>query len=152
MEPADYTEYSRKIGQESFQTLDKVFKSIEYRRMDQETKEKVIKDVFDYARENAKADYAEKKRLPINIGSVVEKVDTAKNSGILVGLYFVATQKIYDTHNDIDPKTGETIAKEVGNLKTRKTKVVEYVDILGLSLEQKDALMKLNSYKEYLRN
>lgn len=81
--------------------------------MDQEAKEKIIVDVFKYTRENAKADYAEKKRIYISIDSVVGKVDEAKKAGINVGLYFAA-QKISETKNDIDPKRGESIKKRGG--------------------------------------
>lgn len=147
MSPSDYTEFKRKTGQEAYTALDKVFKSAEYRQMSQSTKEKVIVDVFTYARENAKADYSEKKNLPINISSVVDKVDSARSTGIDVGTYFVAMQSISETFGDVDPKTGETVRKDTSGLTTRKTKVLDYLGKLNLTQAQKDEIMRANGYK-----
>ena len=147
LSPKEYTEYKRKVGTQSHAILDDVFKTPEYRNLDQESKEAVIKKVYSYVKEDAKADYAEKKNIEYEAESVLEKVDTAKDAGIDRGTYFVTADQIQRIESDKNPVTGEGVRKDAYGLETRKTKVINYLKGLDITPEEKYAIY-LMYYKE----
>jgi hypothetical protein len=147
LSPSDYTEYKRKSGQEAYKALDMVIKSYEYKQMTQTSKEKVIADVFDYARDSAKADYAEKKKIQLTPVTLLGKVDRASEAGIDVGRFLVAMQSISEMKSDVDKATGKGTTKDSDTLLTRKTKVINYLKSMRLSDSQIKVVLEANGYK-----
>jgi len=53
-------------------------------------------------------------------------------------------QIISETKGDVDSKTGKLTTKDRNGLTTRKTKVINYLDGIGLTKDQKDVIISAN--------
>jgi len=90
----DYTEMQESAGQLKYNALDSLFKSSAYQKMDDETRVTAIEDIYKYANNAAKADWAEKNEIEVKVDSLVGKIDSIVDTGVDVGTAFAIREQL----------------------------------------------------------
>ena len=78
----EYNKYKKDYGQISYNLLDKLVTSSEYKKLTNEQKQKAIESVYSYAKEKNKNDYADKNKLKVEPSTIYNTMeDLKKNNG-----------------------------------------------------------------------
>jgi hypothetical protein len=104
MTEKESTAYQKTRGQESYKGLNKLFSSVDYRRMNNEEKAKAIQDVYTAAGQKAKYEYFDNKGLPVTLALSTEyqaKYDNIKNF-VSDKQFYAAVQSIKGKSKDIE--------------------------------------------------
>lgn len=128
MSAAEYTEYRVVYGQTSYENLEKLFSSSEYKKMTDIEKEIAIKRIYDDAKQRAKLDfltnrYGEEEGIKRLLGEKdINKVTRAKE---IVGIDYNAYLKGYYAQTGVEgekDKNGKTIN---GSVKKNKIEAIK---------------------------
>lgn len=79
--PEEYAEYKRQYGKNSYNLLNGLTSSKEYKSMNNEQKTEAISKVYEYANEKNKVDYANKKKVDIETSSLYNTVTSIEKEG-----------------------------------------------------------------------
>ena len=134
LDSREYRDYKAEVGSISYSGLDSAFTSDLFPTLSTEGQAKVVKNIYDYAKDKAKADYANSKELELKENSDLSKVAEAERMGLSVGEYFIIKYGLSQCEGQKNAK-GNTIS---GTLKKAKQ---DYLRSLGLSREQQDIFL-----------
>ena len=150
MSTEEYNEAKRNFGQTSKALLDDLFKSKTYNTLTAEGKAKAIDDVYAYAKEKIKVEYAEDNNHAVKPTNLYNTVTSLEENNADVSAYFEFKGKI----DDLDREKGEESVKNkekmsyLKEMKTdAKTKRIIYEDTLGTNDEVYQNLSKLTGNK-----
>ena len=104
MTEKESTAYQKTKGKESYNGLNKLFASIEYRKMNSEEKVKAIQDVYSGANEKAKYEYFDSKGLPVTLALNKDYQEKYKNIKAYVSdkQFYSAVQKVKGKSTNIE--------------------------------------------------
>ncbi|MBO4992324.1 MAG: hypothetical protein J6E42_09250, partial [Firmicutes bacterium] len=129
----DYTELQESAGQLKYAALNSLFNSNVYKSSDDEEKMKLISDVYKYADNAAKSDWANKNNLDVSVDSIVDKIDSIVDTGVDVGSAFAIRAQL----------------SAIGGEDTKEQRISLLNSYSNLSGEQKHALLNsVYPYKE----
>ena len=77
----EYSEYKKEYGKNSYNLLDGLISSKEYKNMNNEQKTNVIKKIYEYANEKNKIDYAKKKNIEVETSSLYQTIEDIEKQG-----------------------------------------------------------------------
>ena len=77
---AEYAEYTKKYGQTSHELIDNLIKSSDYKNLTQEQKENAISDVYNYAKEKVKLEYAKKVNETVKTTALYNTMEEIKTT------------------------------------------------------------------------
>lgn len=147
MSASEYTEYRVVYGQTSYENLEKLFNSSEYKKMSDNEKETAIKHIYDDAKQRAKLDfltnrYGEKEGMERLLGEKdMKKVTQAKE---VVGINYNEYLTGYYAQTGVEgekDRNGETIN---GSVKKNKIEAIKEA-LPKLSNKQAEDLYKIYS-------
>ena len=134
MTTEEYNKAKKDFGQTSKGLLDDLFKSSTYNSLTPEGKAKAIEDVYSYAKEKLKVDYADAKNQEIKTSTLYNTVESLIDSKADVSAYFEFKGKM----DDLDREKGDEEVKKQEKLEylhemktTDNTKRIIYQDTLG---------------------
>ena len=146
----EYNQAKQDFGQTSKKLLDDLFKSNTYNTLTSEGKAKAIDDIYAYAKEKLKVDYAEKKNEEIKTSTLYNTVTELQEQKADVSAYFEFKGKI----DDLDREKGDEEVKKqekieyLQDMKTSsKTKRIIYEDTLGTTDKTYKYLSQLTGNK-----
>lgn len=170
---SDYTQFKKTYGTESFKYLNKLFETKTYKNASNEEKVKMIKNVYEYAKDTAKKEYLEKHGVEYT-NSSKDNVDVYKENSIIEAIkedvsidtinYKTQNPTRYNTMTKFQIKYDdfETYQDKVNEIKDtykgtdnstiRKQKVFQYINGLNYNKNQKIILFKMlggYSIKDY---
>lgn len=129
----DYTELQESAGQLKYAALNSLFNSNVYKSSDDEEKMKLISDVYKYADNAAKSDWANKNNLDVSVDSIVDKIDSIVDTGVDVGSAFAIRAQL----------------SAIGGEDTKEQRISLLNSYSNLSAQQKHALLNsVYPYKE----
>jgi hypothetical protein len=104
MTEKESTVYQKTRGQESFNGLNKLFASAEYRRMNDDEKVKAIQNVYSAAGQKAKYEYFDNKGLPVTLALSTEYQEKYEPVKHLISdkQFYAAVQSIKGVSKDIE--------------------------------------------------
>lgn len=146
----EYNQAKQDFGQTSKKLLDDLFKSNTYNTLTSEGKAKAIDDIYAYAKEKLKVDYAEKKNEEIKTSTLYNTVTKLQEQKADVSAYFEFKGKI----DDLDREKGDEEVKKqekieyLQDMKTSsKTKRIIYEETLGTTDKTYKYLSQLTGNK-----
>lgn len=77
----EYASYKKEYGKTSYNLLNKLTNSSEYRNMTDEQKTKAISEIYSYANEKNKVDYADKNKLDVKTSTTYRAIEKIKKAG-----------------------------------------------------------------------
>lgn len=77
----EYAEYKKQYGKNSYELLNGLTSSTEYKNMNNEQKTEAISKIYEYANEKNKVDYANKKKVDIETSSLYNTVASIEEEG-----------------------------------------------------------------------
>lgn len=81
MTDEEYAKYKKDYGQTSYKLLDSLVKSKEYNKLSDEQKQKAIENVYSYAKEKNKVDYATKNKQDVETSTLYNTLEDLKKNG-----------------------------------------------------------------------
>lgn len=85
----EYSKYKENFGKTSYKMLDNLVKSKEYKKLTDEQKQKSIENIYSYAKECNKVDYAKNNKLEMKQSTMYKTAEAVKKDGGVVNDYFV---------------------------------------------------------------
>lgn len=85
----EYSKYKENFGKTSYKMLDNLVKSKEYKKLTDEQKQKSIENIYSYAKECNKVDYAKNNKLEMKQSTTYKTAEAVKKDGGVVNDYFV---------------------------------------------------------------
>lgn len=79
--PEEYAEYKKQYGKNSYNLLNELTNSKEYKNMNNEQKAEAISKIYEYANEKNKVEYANKKKINIETSSLYNAVTSIEEEG-----------------------------------------------------------------------
>ena len=132
----EYTQYAQAKGQKSYQLLTQLTSSSAYKALTDEQKVDAITKAYEYADALAK-----EKVSSYKLTDSEEKIREAEKAGISTAIYFAYRASVSGLKADKDEE-GKPISG------TKRAKVVEVINSLNLTPEQKDFLYLEDGYSE----
>lgn len=77
----EYANYKKEYGKTSYNLLNKLTNSSEYKNMTDEQKTKAISEIYSYANEKNKVDYANKNKLDVKTSTTYKAIEEIKKAG-----------------------------------------------------------------------
>ena len=77
----EYANYKKEYGKTSYNLLNKLTNSSEYKNMTDEQKTKAISEIYSYANEKNKVDYANKNKLDVKTSTTYKAIEKIKKAG-----------------------------------------------------------------------
>lgn len=88
MTSEEFAQYKKSYGKVSYELLNSLVNSNNYKKMTNEQKKKAIKEIYSYANENNKINYAKSKDLKVDESTIYKTVKAVKKSGGEIKDYF----------------------------------------------------------------
>ena len=108
--PEELTRYQKTMGQTAFNTLRDLFRTDGYKKLSSDEQAKVVKDIYDYARDKARDEFISgRQEIKDEPNAAVQKVEGAKKIGIRVEDYFMQKNLLRD--GDDSKQTAERLDK-----------------------------------------
>lgn len=108
--PEELTRYQKTMGQTAFNTLNDLFRTEAYKKLSSDEQAKVVKDIYDYARDKARDEFISgRQEIKDEPNAAVQKVEGAKKIGIRVEDYFMQKNLLRD--GDDSKQTAERLDK-----------------------------------------
>lgn len=85
----EYSKYKENFGKTSYKMLNNLVKSKEYKKLTDEQKQKSIENIYSYAKECNKVDYAKNNKLEMKQSTMYKTAEAVKKDGGVVNDYFV---------------------------------------------------------------
>lgn len=137
----EYTGYQQTAGQSAYAMLSDLTASSEYASLTDEQKAEAISIVYSYAKDLAKGDFLESRGVGYSPSSERKRINEAQNNGLSVAQYLLYDLNTKDFAADKD-KNGNTISG------SKKEKIINYINGMNLTAEQKDWLYLSEGYAE----
>lgn len=143
----EYAKYRKNYGQTSYKLLDSFVNSKEYNKLTDEQKQQAIENIYDYAKEVNKVDYAKKNNKTLKTSTLYNTLEEIKQAGGEQSSYLSYIAKTKDINGEGESKkkievllnsnytdrTKEIIYK---NTEGKNDKKLMIVDKLGLPINQ----------------
>lgn len=143
----EYAKYKKDYGQTSYKLLDDLITSKDYRNLSDEQKQKAIENIYSYAKEKNKIDYAKNKNESLKTSTLYDTLEELKQKGGDQSAYLRYVAKTKDitgegankrkigvlANSDYSDKTKEIIYK---NTEGSNDKKIIVVDKLGLPINE----------------
>lgn len=143
----EYAKYKKDYGQTSYKLLDDLITSKDYRNLSDEQKQKAIENIYSYAKEKNKIDYAKNKNESLKTSTLYDTLEELKQKGGDQSAYLRYVAKTKDitgegankqkigvlANSDYSDKTKEIIYKNTEGSNDKKFIIV---DKLGMSINQ----------------
>lgn len=143
----EYSEYRKNYGQTSYKLLDDLINSNDYNKLSDEQKQKAIENIYSYAKEVNKVDYAKNKNETVKTSTLYDTLEELKQKGGNQSSYLNYIAKTKDitgedsnkkkigvlAESNYTDKTKEIIYK---NTEGSKDKKIIVVDKLGLPINE----------------
>ena len=126
----EYAKYKKQYGQNSYELLNKLVTSSDYKKLTDKQKQVAIEKVYSYAKEQIKVDYAKNNKLEYKESTLSTTVNALKKSNGNVSNYFEYIANTQDMK-----KNSEKINELYNSNYSNKTKELIYENNL---LEDKD--------------
>lgn len=97
----EYSKYKKQYGEKSYELLDNLIKSSEYKKMKDTQKKTAIEKVYNYVNEQIKVDYAKQNKLDYDESTLSVTIDQIKRNNGNVSNYF----EYLALTNDLDKNT-----------------------------------------------
>jgi hypothetical protein len=148
MTEKESTAYQKTRGQESYKGLNKLFSSVDYRRMNNEEKAKAIQDVYSAAGQKAKYEYFDNKGLPVTLAlstEYQEKYDKVKGF-VSDKQFYTAVESIQGKSKDLEkayaiglrlPKASDKLYSSLG-ISDESVSRAKYLRQVGVTAKQID--------------
>lgn len=147
----EYNKYRNSYGKTSYQLLEKIIKSNDYKNLSNEQKQKAIENVYSYAKESNKMDYAKNNKLECEQSTLYTTMQDLKNNGGSQSEYLNYLSKTTELNKDKDKNQ-----ILVDSNYTDKTKAIIYRNTTGKedelynNLLSKDNInININEYLKY---
>lgn len=88
MTSEEFAQYKKSYGKVSYELLNSLVNSNNYKKMTNEQKKKAIKEIYSYANENNKINYAKSNDLKVDESTIYKTVKAVKKSGGEIKDYF----------------------------------------------------------------
>ena len=148
MTSQEYAKYAQQYGKTSYDLLNSLTKSKQYNKMSDTQKQKAIENVYTYAKEQIKIDYAKQNNLKYEDSTLSETVNAIKKVNGNMSNYFEYTALTQDMKKDSE----KIKALSDYNFDT-KTKSAIYENSIGKDDEKfqklKNNNVTINDYLEY---
>ena len=143
----EYSKYKKNYGQTSYKLLDDLINSNDYNKLSDEQKQKAIENIYSYAKEVNKVDYAKNNNETVKTSTLYDTLEELKQKGGNQSSYLNYIAKTKDiTGEDSSKKKIEVLAnsnytdktKEIiyKNTEGSKDKKIIVVDKLGLPINE----------------
>lgn len=145
----EYNKYRNSYGKTSYQLLEKIIKSNDYKNLSNEQKQKAIENVYSYAKESNKMDYAKNNKLECEQSTLYTTMQDLKNNGGSQSEYLNYLSKTTELNKDKDKNQ-----ILVDSNYTDKTKAIIYRNTTGKEDELYNNLLSkdninINEYLKY---
>lgn len=145
----EYNKYRNSYGKTSYQLLEKIIKSNDYKNLSNEQKQKAIENVYSYAKESNKLDYAKNNKLECEQSTLYTTMQDLKNNGGSQSEYLNYLSKTTELNKDKDKNQ-----ILVDSNYTDKTKAIIYRNTTGKEDELYNNLLSkdninINEYLKY---
>ena len=144
----EYSEYKKNYGQTSYKLLDDLINSNDYNKLSDDQKQKAIENIYSYAKEVNKVDYAKNNNETLKTSTLYDTLEELKQKGGNQSSYLNYVAKTKDitgegankkkigilANSNYSDKTKEIIYKNVEE--GSKDKKIILVDKLGLPINQ----------------
>ena len=147
----EYNKYKTNYGQTSYKLIKNLVSSEEYGKMNDKQKQKAIENVYNYAKENNKLDYAKNNKLECEQSTLYTTMQDLKNNGGSQSEYLNYLSKTTELNKDKDKNQ-----ILVDSNYTDKTKAIIYRNTTGKedelynNLLSKDNInININEYLKY---
>lgn len=145
----EYSDYREKYGKSSYGILKELVSSNEYKNMDNEQRLNAVSNIYKYANEDNKMDYARKNNINIESSSMYNAVETIKKDGGKTEDYFKYIGQVTGMEKDSD-KLNILINSKM----TSKSKSAIYSNTIGSDDENYNLFysktgMDINEYLKY---
>lgn len=145
----EYSDYREKYGKSSYGILKELVSSDEYKNMDNEQRLNAVSNIYKYANEDNKMDYARKNNINIESSSMYNAVETIKKDGGKTEDYFKYIGQVTGMEKDSD-KLNILINSKM----TSKSKSAIYSNTIGSDDENYNLFysktgMDINEYLKY---
>ena len=145
----EYSDYREKYGKSSYSILKELVNSDEYKNMDNEQRLNAVSNIYKYANEDNKMDYARKNNINIESSSMYNAVETMKKDGGKTEDYFKYIGQVTGMEKDSD-KLNILINSKM----TPKSKSAIYSNTIGSDDENYNLFysktgMDINEYLKY---
>lgn len=143
----EYSKYKKNYGQTSYKLLDDLINSNDYNKLSDEQKQKAIENIYSYAKETNKVDYAKNNNETVKTSTLYDTLEELKQKGGNQSSYLNYIAKTKDiigedsskqkievlANSNYTDKTKEIIYK---NTEGSKDKKIIVVDKLGLPINE----------------
>lgn len=138
----EYNTMKKQFGKTSKQLLDDLMSSKNYSNLTPEQKVKTIEDVYSYAKEQLKSDYAGKNGLKLKNSALYNTIDGLKDKNADISSYLSFKSEVSEIKKDSDK------LKSLRNIETdSKTKSIIYEETFdGTSDDKKGEYAELKDY------
>lgn len=145
----EYNKYKTNYGQTSYKLIKNLVSSEEYGKMNDKQKQKAIENVYSYAKENNKLDYAKNNKLECEQSTLYTTMQDLKNNGGSQSEYLNYLSKTTELNKDKDKNQ-----ILVDSNYTDKTKAIIYRNTTGKEDELYNNLLSkdninINEYLKY---
>ena len=145
----EYNKYKTNYGQTSYKLIKNLVSSEEYGKMNDKQKQKAIENVYSYAKESNKLDYAKNNKLECEQSTLYTTMQDLKNNGGSQSEYLNYLSKITELNKDKDKNQ-----ILVDSSYTDKTKAIIYRNTTGKEDELYNNLLSkdninINEYLKY---
>lgn len=128
----EYNKMKKQFGKTSKQFLDDLMSSKNYKSLTAEQKAKTIEDVYSYAKEQLKSDYARKNGLKLKNSTLYDTIDELNNKNADISSYLSFKSEVAGIKKDSDK------LKVLRNLETdSKTKSIIYEETFDKTADGK---------------
>lgn len=117
----EYSEYKKNYGQTSYKLLDDLINSNDYNKLSDEQKQKAIENIYSYAKEANKVDYAKNNNETVKTSTLYDTLEELKQKGGNQSSYLNYIAKTKDiTGEDSSKKKIEVLANSDYSDKTKE--------------------------------
>jgi hypothetical protein len=143
----EYSKYRNRYGQTSYNMIQDLIKSNDYKKMTDEQKQKAIENIYSYAKEQNKQDYAKNNKVEVKASTLYTTLNDLKKNGGNQSDYINFISKT----SDIEKESQKNKILADSNYST-KTKSIIYANTMGKNDEFYNLALKNSSIDitEYL--
>lgn len=153
----DFQKYKKEYGETSHELLEEMMKTKEYQGLNDEDKAKAISEVYSYAKEKIKQDYAKQKNQEVKQSSAYTTIDELKKAGASTKDISSYIAKYETIQPDYD-KEGKAISGSLNNKRldwlanselSDNAKKIIYENRIGADANYDEYNGNINNYLKY---
>lgn len=145
----EYSEYKKQYGEISYNLLDSLIKTSEYKNMTSKQQKKAVEEIYSYAKEKNKVDYAKKVKEEYETSTVYNTLESLNKQGGDLSQYLSFIGKTFEVEKDVEKN--QVLANSDYTL---ATKSIIYKNTMGkddslYNIVLKDSNIDINEYLNY---